>query len=116
MVSKKQRITLHERSEGRCEAMVPLASSPVWSRCWGTPVEVHHMLTRARGGSILDAVGEVHHLIHLCRRHHAGADGADAYEGGLLIDGYVRTAANGKPVYTGTDIVLKERYSDGEFR
>jgi hypothetical protein len=91
----------------RCQAMVLVAG--VWTRCWDMPTEDHHMLTRARGGRILDDVGETYHHIFLCRRHHANADGAEAYEGGLLIDGYV-TRENGRVVYYGTDEYLKEKY------
>lgn len=110
MVSQQQRRTLSERSGGMCEAMVSVNGRVVMTRCWGRPVEVHHLLTRARGGNILDQVHETHHLIHLCREHHSMADGGEAYEGGLLIDGYVVTGRNGRPVYYGTDITLRERY------
>lgn len=72
-------------------------------------MERHHRLTRARGGTILDEVGESYHLIDLCPQHHRMADGADAYESGLLIDGYVTSGLYG-PVYTGSDPYLLERY------
>jgi hypothetical protein len=81
----------------------------IYSRCWTQPVEAHHLLTRARGGAILDSVGEIYHLIHLCRYHHNMSDGSDAYAGGLLIDGYM-TTVKGKPVYNGSDRYLKEKY------
>jgi hypothetical protein len=68
------------------------------------------MLTRARGGAILDAIGETNHLIALCPRCHAKADGAEAYENGLLIDGYVNTGTFG-PVYKGSDKFLSHKYS-----
>jgi hypothetical protein len=67
------------------------------------------MLTRARGGAILDEVGETYHKINLCREHHAWSDGGQAYEAGLLIDGYV-TKENGKVVYQGTNHYLRRHY------
>lgn len=67
------------------------------------------MLTRGRGGAILDQVGETYHLIHLCVDHHIGADGGLAYEGDLLIDGQMITE-QGKPVYIGTDDYLSKKY------
>ena len=89
--------------------MVLVPGTTVWARCWDRPVEIHHALTRARGGHILDYFGETYHLIALCRRHHAGADGGDAYEGKLLIDGYV-TQESGRVVYYGTDDYLRTKY------
>lgn len=109
MIKLKPREIVAKRSEGMCEAMALVGTSGIYSRCWGRPIEVHHLLTRARGGRILDDVGETHHLIALCSNHHSMADGEEAYEGNLLIDGYVRTV-NGKPFYVGSDVVLKERY------
>lgn len=38
------------------------------------------------------------------------ADGAQAYQNGLLIDGYVTTGPQGTPVYTGSDPYLLEHY------
>ena len=76
------------------------------------PVEIHHLLTRARGGNILDYVHETYHLIALCNKHHAMSDGADAYMSGLLIDGYVNwDKFRKRPVYNGSDEFLKEKYS-----
>lgn len=96
------------RSYGLCEAMV-LVKDDVWTRCFKTPVEVHHRLTRARGGAILDELNETHHLIALCPVHHRLADGAQAYEMGLLIDGYfVRDGA--AHYYEGSDSYLRARY------
>lgn len=80
-----------------------------WTRCWRQPTERHHLLTRARGGRILDEAGETYHLIHLCHVHHRLADGGDAYDAGLLIDGYV-TTANGRVVYHGSDEYLSNKY------
>lgn len=97
------------RSEGKCEAMLMLPRRQVWTRCWQSPTEVHHLLTRARGGTILDQVGESYHLIDLCPDCHRRADGGDAYMGGLLIDGYV-TTDNGHVVYNGSDEYLSKKY------
>jgi hypothetical protein len=81
-----------------------------WTRCGvRNGVEVHHALTRGRGGRILDEEGECYHLIVLCQAHHRGADGEDAYEGDLLIDGYM-TRERGRAVYHGTDPYLSEKY------
>lgn len=82
----------------------------VWARCWRKPTDSHHMLTKARGGVILDEIGETYHKANLCRIHHQMADGGDAYAGGLLIDGYVRTLDNGRVVYYGSDTYLSSRY------
>ena len=113
MVSTRQRQALKERSDNRCEAMTPLPTG-IYVRCWGTPVEVHHLLTRGRGGNILDIVGETYHLMHLCRRHHAMSDGGDAYAGGVLIGGYVITDERGKPMYFGPDEELTRKYPPRE--
>jgi hypothetical protein len=96
----------YQMSDG-CEAM--LWVNEVWCRCWKQPTESHHMLTRARGGAILDEIGETYHKINLCREHHAWSDGGQAYEAGLLIDGYV-TKENGKVVYQGTNHYLRRQY------
>ena len=105
-----QRKALAERSAMMCEAMVKRGRT--WSRCWLTPVEAHHMLTTARGGRLLDRKDETYHLIHLCRGHHVMSDGADAYEGGLLIEGYVSwDKIRERPVYEGPDKYLKEKYA-----
>jgi hypothetical protein len=91
-----------------CEAMLEVAPD-VWTRCWRQPTETHHALTRARGGRILDEVGETYHLIHLCRNHHAWSDGGQAYGAGLLIDGYVNREGD-VVVYQGSDRYLSEKY------
>jgi hypothetical protein len=75
----------------------------VYTRCFRSPVEVHHMLTRARGGLILDAMGEIAHLIALCPQHHKVAHSAGGHEAGLMMNGYVTTAADGSVVYDGSD-------------
>ena len=92
-----------------CEAMVKVRNT--WARCGRTPTDLHHRLTRGRGGAVLDAVGETYHHMRLCRSHHEMADGAVAYETGLLIDGYVRSCGKcGQPFYQGTDVYLTGRY------
>jgi len=100
------------RSEGKCEAMVFIEVTGVWTRCWKQPVEVHHMLTRGRGGAVLDKAGEIYHLIALCPRCHAASDGGEAYEGDLLIDGYVITNELEEPKYLGSDKYLRRKYGD----
>ena len=51
-------------------------------------------------------------ILCLCRVHHGVAhDEGQAFENGLLIDGYV-TTTNGKPVYVGSDVYLSERYGN----
>jgi hypothetical protein len=97
-----------KRSGGRCEAFIQVGQT--WTRCWKGPVEIHHALTKARGGRVLDAIGETYHLIALCPRCHRASDGGDAYVRGLLIDGYVTTTPQG-PVYQGSDAFLKHKYS-----
>lgn len=101
------------RSGGRCEAMILLPSG-VYTRCWKEPVEVHHMLTRARGGRVLDEIGETYHLICLCNSCHRNADGGQAYEDGMLIDGYVMSHPDGSIEYVGTDEYLKEKYGKSD--
>lgn len=68
------------------------------------------MLKRSRGGHLLDAEDEIYHLIALCHHHHRYAE-TSGDDTGLLIDGYVITdAITGRPVYTGSDPYLTERY------
>jgi len=95
-----------------CEAMIQVYTG-AWTRCWRQPTEKHHALTRARGGRILDQIGETYHHIHLCNKHHAWSDGADAYEAGLLIDGYVMRDGDWVTYY-GTDEYLSEKYPPKE--
>lgn len=113
MITNKMRRELYHRSDSMCEAMVRTPNG-IYTRCWKRPVEIHHLLTRARGGNILDQAGETYHLICLCPEHHAMSDGGDAYAGGLLIDGYVTTNKHGRPVYQGSDKELSERYPYGD--
>lgn len=94
------------RSGGHCEAMVRLRRA--WTRCGRAPVEVHHALTRARGGGVLDEEGESEHLIALCRQHHSMVD-LYGVESGLMIQGYAyRDGA--EAVYEGSNEWLRERY------
>lgn len=100
---------IHKRSGGRCEAVI---IGKVDSRCSQRASQIHHMLTKARGGVILDDAGEIYHLLHLCHTCHSLCDGKDAYDGGVLIDGYVRSNKWGKPVYYGTDKYLNTKYGE----
>ena len=109
MLTEKLRRKIKDRSESKCEAMV-VTPRGIYPRCWRQPIEIHHLLTRARGGNILDAQEETYHLIALCNEHHAMSDGGDAYAGGLLIDGYVTTGKYGQPTYHGSDDELTARY------
>ena len=97
----------------RCEALVAITSArgrTLYHPCGVLGAELHHKLTRARGGLLLDAVGESYHHLWLCRVHHDVAhDEGQAFENGLLIDGYV-TTHDGEPVYIGSDDYLTETY------
>lgn len=101
-----------KRSHSQCEAVVVNEQQSVEYRCQEEATDVHHMLTRARGGMILDNAGETAHLLHLCRKHHNYAHGKDGAESGLMIDGYVTSGQDGSPVYTGTDPILLDKYGD----
>lgn len=79
-----------------------------WARCGRHPVEVHHALTRSRGGDLLDSLGETYHLIALCPAHHRMVDDMGS-ESGLMIDGYVLRDGT-RIVYTGPDDYLTEHY------
>lgn len=100
----KLRKTVYRRSGGRCEAVV--VNSDYESRCFNQATEVHHLLTRSRGGKLLDDVYETYHLLHLCLWCHEKCDGKEAYEGGMLIGGYVTTG----PYYQGDDEYLRGKY------
>lgn len=103
---------IYARSGGRCELYVEFER--LRGRCSRRGAEIHHMLTKARGGRVLDSVGETIHLIHLCQPHHRAADGGRAYEAGLLIDGYVQLdKVTGRPRYYGTDPDLRRLYPIG---
>ena len=98
----------------RCEAMVLVRTSttskPMYVCCGAQPAHLHHKLTRARGGLLLDKVGETYHQMHLCPEHHAVAHDAPAFDNGLLLRGYVVSGASGRPFYTGPDEYLTEKY------
>jgi len=101
------------RSLGRCEAFVSIDNGHPY-RCPNMATEIHHLLTKGRGGSNLDKVGETYHLIHLCSDCHRSADGAVAYDTGLLIEGNVTwDRFLNIPVYTGPDEYLAKRYGRG---
>lgn len=112
------RLKVLRRSKGRCEAyIVPTPGSPYWGRkmkairCAMRATEIHHRLTKGRGGRALDKAGEIYHLLHLCSECHAWSDGAKAYLDGMLIDGSVRwDKFLDRPVYIGMDEYLLERY------
>ena len=102
----------------RCEALVSTQTKGkryyrvMFVPCGRENAELHHKLTRARGGLILDAVGESYHHIWLCREHHGVAhDQGGAFARGLLIDGYV-TTEHGRPHYVGSDEYLSSTYGD----
>lgn len=94
-----------QRSGGKCEAMIFLGR--VWTRCGRGPLHIHHMLRRSHGGELLDAVGEIYHLIGLCAVHHGMVhNGVMDEPHGLFIEGNVYPG----PVYVGTDEYLLEHY------
>lgn len=118
--SPKQREVVIARSGGRCEAQVRVDTYeftqreplPIWTRCFTAPVEVHHALTRARGGDLLDRAGETVHLYALCLRHHQDAH-RDGYTNGLMLQGYVSLdSATGRVFYSGPDPYLQVTYPD----
>jgi hypothetical protein len=101
----------------RCEALVSQQKTGrkyyevMFVPCGAENAELHHKLTRGRGGHVLDKAGETYHHIRLCRDHHAMAHDQDnAFANGLLIAGYVITGPNGSPLYTGPDEYLTEKY------
>lgn len=81
----------------------------VWTRCFRAGIEVHHLLTRARGGDLLDRAGETYHLVGLCHWCHRKAHQAGGRAAELLLDGYV-TMEIGRLVYVGPDNYLSEKY------
>lgn len=101
----------------RCEAMVAQQKKGrkyyevMFVACGKDGADLHHKVTRARGGLILDKAGETYHQMYLCREHHDLAHDTDtAFHNGLLIHGYVITGVDGRPMYTGPDEYLTERY------
>jgi hypothetical protein len=82
--------------------------------CGRENADLHHKVTRARGGLILDKAGETYHHIYLCREHHNMAhDEGNAFARGLLIAGSVITGPDARPLYTGPDEYLTEHYGEG---
>lgn len=103
----------------RCDALVAQQKKHaryfevMFVPCGTTDAELHHKLTRARGGLILDKAGETYHHLWLCREHHMLAhDEETAFASGLLIRGSVTTFTDGKPLYTGPDEYLTEKYGE----
>lgn len=108
----KVRAAVLKRSGGHCEAMIDLER--IWTRCGKRDIELHHRLTRARGGAVLDAVGETYHLMHLCHSCHMRAhDQHQAFDNGLLISGSMTSGLNG-PVYVGDDQYLLSQYGTND--
>jgi hypothetical protein len=104
------RQAVKKRSGGQCEAEVQIFG--LRGRCPNQAVEIHHRLTKGRGGRDLDRVkGEIYHLIHLCKMHHKRADGQQAYDEDMLIRGHVMwDKLKNRPVYSGPDKYLTKKY------
>ncbi len=108
MTTRTDNSAVKSSANNMCEAFVKV--NEVWARCGVSPVEVHHRLTRARGGLILDDAGETYHLMCLCRRHHHDAHTkTDVHTRGLLLEGYVVSGGLG-PEYSGPDQYLTKKY------
>lgn len=112
---------VRERSRGRCEAL--WADNGTWARCTRAAVDPQHRITRARGGLLLDTVGDTANVVALCRDCHRDADngppgiacrGRASIDGQLvplLASGRVTTdKLTGAPVYTGPDEFYAARY------
>ncbi len=95
-----------ERSGGCCEAMIELPRT--WTRCGRRPVEDHHVLTRSRGGRLLDSVGETYHHLALCSKHHRMVDNMGV-DSGLMLAGSVYLDG-GQIVYVGPNEYLSKTY------
>jgi hypothetical protein len=94
-----------------CEAMVEYGNGERYQMCGKPDTETHHMITRSRGGKVLDKIGETYHLARLCHDHHMQVhQQGEGYKGGFLIRGYVTTGVDGKPVYVGPDEYLAGKY------
>lgn len=79
-----------------------------WTMCGKLNPDLHHKLTRARGGGELDKLGETYHHMYLCREHHGYAHDSNlGIAGGLLLEGYFM---NG--VYVGPDEYLSTKYGE----
>lgn len=109
-MNAKVRKQIKQRSGGQCEVFNEGFLGLV--RCEKKATQIHHMLTKARGGEHLDDHTN-YHLIHLCTEHHAMADGKEAYDSGMLIHGEVRwDKLLGKPIYTGPDRYLTKWFGE----
>ena len=109
IMTPELRRKIQQRSGGRCEAEIKVRLQ--WQRCAAPATEIHHLLTKGRGGRNLDRVGETYHLIHLCSECHRASVGSLAYEGGMLIDGSVTwDRLIDRPIYSGQDQYLLEKY------
>lgn len=92
-----------------CEAMEMVGDRYVM--CGKGNTEIHHMITRSRGGKVLDKAGETYHLAQLCHYHHMLVHSSGkGYSSGFLIRGHVTTGPAGQPVYVGPDEYLSKKY------
>lgn len=115
MTSLRKRV--ESRSAGLCEVIYQIeepSGATTYKRCAKPASDIHHMLTRARGGQLLDAAGEIYHLLHVCRPCHQACDEPEAFDSGLMIDGHVYSDQFGTPVYVGPDAYLSLHYPKGE--
>jgi len=79
--------------------------------CGKEDAQLHHKVTRARGGLLLDKAGETYHQMYLCVEHHKIAhDESTAFRNGLLIRGSVISGPDGSPIYLGSDEYLLKQY------
>lgn len=107
MPDRRVRDAVHKRSGGRCEAEYEMGGR--WRRCRKRAGEVHHLLTKARGGRHLDRMGETAHLLHLCHEHHRQAHEETGHD--LIISGEVEwDRLTKRPVYRGDDHELRQRW------
>lgn len=83
----------------------------IYTRCGKFAEDVHHRLTRSRGGDVLDREGETYHLINLCHNHHmwVHANISEATRSGLYLLGQV-FIDGGRVLYLGPDQYLSQRY------
>lgn len=99
------RSAILDRARLQCEARATPS-------CRRTASSVHHRLTKARGGRLLDAVGETYHLMAICEPCHRHAhDSGQGHASGLLLRGSITSAMDGRPVYRGDDPYLSLHYS-----
>jgi 5-methylcytosine-specific restriction endonuclease McrA len=113
-VNAQVRKQVKERSGGFCEGywLPPLSST--WTRCTSRSVQVHHKITRARGGELLDT-WTIYHLADLCVRCHITAHRPVGLKLRLMLPGSVLTnKVTGKPVYTGSDPYLSSHFGAEE--